>query len=454
MVPGALNALRTGPDRSMLRAMPRLPLLALLGLAACTHPAPDDPFEARNLLMISVDTYRRDYMARYGSTRGVTPFMDALAAGSLVLDRHSSCSNWTLPSVLCVGAGRYESDYPFVSRLSATYREEVPDHPTLAGWLGEQGFTSILVTSNSWLEGEWNHDAGYDWAEHPGTDDGRRIWEIGRDRLLAAQGAGLAEGDRWFLHVHLKEPHSPYEPPAEYLEGLEDLPPIDYDLTTSDGHDRARYALDDMSEEERAAVIAHLTLRYDGEMAYEDDILAEIWADADQRGLLDDTLVVFWTDHGEQEFEREHWGHAFQLFEEENGAVALLWHRGIEPRAWAGPTSHVDLAPTILAWFDLPIPAEVTGLPVGEALDDRALFSHSLANLGPLLSATRGGLRLQYDYDGGTVAAYDLTADPAERTDVWDPTDPDQASLWDELHAYADRLEPLVWEYTRAEPGG
>jgi arylsulfatase A-like enzyme len=428
--------------------------LAVLALAACRDrfPTYDEPFEAKNLLMISVDTYRRDYLTRYGSTRGLTPFMDELASRSLVLDDHSSCSDWTLPSVLCVGAGRHEPAYGFISRLGPTFREVAPEHTTLAGWLREQGFYSILMTSNSWLESEWNHDSGYDYAEHPGTDDGARIWELGRDKLFEAQAEGLAGEDRWFLHIHLKEPHSPYNPPSEYLDGLEDLPPIDYDLATNTDHDEARYALSSMDEEERAAVLAHLLLRYNGEMAYEDDILEAIWDDANARGLLKNTVVSFWTDHGEQQYEREHWGHAFQLFQEESGAVALFWHPDIEPAAWTGPTSHIDLAPTVLEMFGFPIPEEIEGQPVGQAPADRTLFGITVANVGPLLQATRAGLRMHYDYDSGALAVYDLIADPGEEHDLYDPFDPNQTSLWEELSAWADSIEPLLGEYTRVDP--
>jgi len=377
--------------------------------------------------------------------------MDELAARSLVLDDHRSCSDWTLPAALCVADGRHSLDYDFVSRLPSAYRTPVPERPTLAGWLGDAGFYSILMTSNGWLEGAWNHDPGYDYTEHPSTDDGRRIWEEGRDKLLEAQEEGLVD-ERWFLHVHLKEPHDPYEPPAEYLEALEDLPPIDYDLTTGDGHDAARFGLSSMSEEERALVMEHLRIRYDGEMAYEDDILASIWSDAEARGLLENTLVAIWTDHGEQQYEREHWGHAFQLYGEENGAVALFWHEGIAPQAWTEPTDHTDIAPTILRWFDLPLPDEVTGVPAGEAPADRTFYALSVGQIGPRLQATRGTLRLHYGWSTGAIEAYDLAADPAESKDVYDPFDAAQTSLWEALDAWADELQPLLPEYARIEP--
>jgi arylsulfatase len=429
-----------------------LSLLALAALTGCPGRSEEGPFEARNVLMISVDTYRRDYLARYGSTAGLTPFMDDLAARSLVLDRHSSCSNWTLAGVLCAANGRDSLDFGYVAKLPGTYREVVPERPSLASWLRDQGFYTQLITSNGWLEGDWHHDSGYTYVEHPRTDDGARIWEYARNKLFEAQEAGDAGEDRWFLHIHVKEPHSPYEPPDEYLDGLDELDEIAYDLTTTAGHDDARFSLQQMDEEERALVLQHLELRYDGEMAYLDDVLAGIWSDANSRGLLHNTLVVLWSDHGEQKYEREHWGHAYELYAEETGAIALFWHHGIEARAWTEPTSHIDIAPTVLDWFDIPLPDEITGYPAGDAPYDRPLIHDSIGRVGPLIQISRGDLRMHYDYGDGKLEVYDNLADPTQLSDLYDPFDPDHTAMWELVDAYADELEPLLAEYNRTEP--
>ncbi len=431
---------------------PKLPcLLMALVLPACTPKPEKTPFEARNLLIISVDTYRRDYLARYGSDRGLTPFMDELAARSLALDRHSSCSDWTLPGVLCAANGRDTLDLGYVAKLPSTYRELVPERPSLASWMRDQGFYTQLITSNGWLDGDWHHDSGWSYVEHPRSDGARTLWDYSLTKLEEAKLSDETMEDGWFIQLHLKEAHSPYTPPDAYLDGLAALGEIDYDLTTSIGHDDARFGLQGMEPEERELVMDHLELRYDGEMAYEDDLIAEIWADANSRGLLENTLVVVWTDHGEQQYEREHWGHAYELYQEEVGALALFWHRDIQPRSWIEPTSHIDIAPTILQWFDLPIPSEVTGYPAGEAPFDRPIYQDTVGRVGPLIRVNRGDLSMHYDYQAGSLEVYDTAADPSQSTDLYDPFDPDHTSLWELTDAYADELEPLVQEYQRGE---
>ncbi len=427
-----------------------LPLCLLL--TACPNRQEDKPFEARNLLVISVDTYRRDYLTRYGGTRGLTPFMDELAERSLVLDRHSSCSNWTLGGVLCAANGRDSLDFGYVAKLPGTYRVEVPERPSIASWMRDQGFYTMLITSNGWLEGDWHHDSGWSYVEHPRTDDAQRIWEYARNLLFEAQEAGEAEEDGWFVQIHIKEPHSPYNPPEEYLDGLDELDEVEYDLTTTAGHDDARFSLDDMEPEERELVMQHLELRYDGEMAWEDDLLRTIWADASSRGLLENTLVVVWTDHGEQKYEREHWGHAYELYPEEVGALAMFWHRDIEPSAWTEPTTHIDIVPTIMQWFDFDIPEEVTGYPVGEAPYDRPIYHDTIGRVGPLVQVSQGDLAMHYDFTDGDLEVYDTLDDPQQTTDIYDAFEPTHTELWELTDAYADELEPLISEYTRVDP--
>jgi arylsulfatase A-like enzyme len=426
-------------------------------LTACTPDhaesgAADLP-QVKNLLMISVDTYRRDFMARYGGSYGVTDFMDSLAAESLVLDDHSSCSNWTLPSVLCATDGRDSADFGYVAHISGEDREVVPSRPSLASWLKDQGFATVLYTANGWLEGEWHHDEGYAEAVDLGTASAPIIWSKGRSAMLRQRENTGA--DRWFLHLHFDEPHAPYNPPEEYLTELQWLDPISWDLENYAEHQEVRFLLESMSEEERELVLEHLRIRYIGEMAYFDDLLEEVVQDMEDSGYLDDTLLVLWTDHGEAFYERSAWGHSYYLYQEETGSVALFNHPEIGPQAWTEPTTHIDIAPTILSYLGVEQPAEVTGQIVGTAPADRVQLKLTSGQVGPQLRATSGSLRMDLDYRSGLRRLYDVTSDPGEQEDICDLGVGRHAGLWNALEAYADRLEPLLPMYARyAEPRG
>ena len=388
-------------------------------------------------------------MARYGNAGGLTPFLDSLAERSLVLDQHSSCSNWTLEAVLCATNGRYSADFDYVARVSPDYRQVVPARPSLASWLHDAGYYTILLTSNGWLENEWHHDDGYDVATHVNIPSAPVVWARGYEHLehaLESEGA-----DRWFLHLHFNDPHAAYDPPDEYLEDLQALEGIDWDLTQYDEHEQARFLLGAMPEEERDLVLEHLHVRYRGEIAWFDQQLSQVFDEISQAGLLEDTLVVLWSDHGEQTYERERWGHAFQLHPEETAAFAMFASPDIEPGSWTEPTQHIDIAPTVLDLLGIETPAEVTGVPVGLADPERTLLHLSLGQLGPQLRASRGVLHMYNGFTSGDLTVFDAEADPDEVEDIRDLDDAAQAALWTQLEAYAQQIEPLIPEYERGE---
>ncbi len=113
-----------------------------------------------NVLLISVDTLRRDTVGRYAGTED-TPFVDGLLASGLVLEDHAGCSNWTAPSFHCLYTGARPLDLGFVVESGD---DQVPGTPrrldTLPEALEEVGFTGRLVTSNPWLEPASNWPLG------------------------------------------------------------------------------------------------------------------------------------------------------------------------------------------------------------------------------------------------------------------------------------------------------
>jgi len=384
-----------------------------------------------NLVFLSIDTYRRDYAGRYGQT-GLTPYLDTVAETGVALDDHTTCANWTLPGITCTITGRDSEDNGMIPALSASFDPTLPEGMwTLAGELGRHGFYSVAVSGNPWFSDEWGSTQGFDISWVPETNAaGDNMTREGLDHLEWAIDEGLAE--RWFLHIHMIEPHSPYLPPKSYLDEVDALEPISFDLAVKSEH---YAALDDwelMSPELQDLTLAHLESRYRAEISWTDEILQRAMSEIDQRGLLHDTLVVIWTDHGEQFFEHGNQTHAHNLYREENDGVAVFWSHSIRPESWPGPTTSIDLAPTVLELYDIDIPDGVTGIPLGQAPDDRARFAMASARQGTLHSVRRGDDKLIYRWDG-TVERYDLATDHGEQVDLYTPGDATAAELWDLL---------------------
>lgn len=415
------------------------------------RPEPTDTFPSfygempKNVLMVSIDTLRRDFLTRYGHDELLANYLEQLMAEGVVMENHHTCSNWTFPSVVCASTGQFALDSGYIPKMSDSYRENFPGTPTLASTLQDNGFYTALVTSNSWLSADYNTDYGFISSERPDSVSTANVFAVGRDRIEEA----IAQGEeQWFLHVHIKEPHVAYNPPEQYLWGLEGLEEIPYDLTDFNEHYEMTGDWDEIPEEERELVLQHMLVRYSGEIRYMDDQLTNALADYEARGLLKDTLVVFWVDHGEQFWEHGQQTHAYSLHSEENNSIAFFWSPTIVAGSWEPPTDHTDIVPTVLALLGIESDVDYSGYALGTAPDDRALEAISVARNGPVQSVTHDNWRLIYTWITGSFELYDLTTDPGEQINLYDPAHPKAAELWALLSPRVQQAIPLVPEYS------
>ncbi len=416
----------------------------------------------RNLLIISVDTLRRDHVGRWDpSGRSDTPFLDGLLAEGVPLEDLRSCSNWTESSFLCLYTGQSTVDLGFEP---LTHDNRAPPPPktvdSLATWLHDLGYRTVLVSGSPFLsEGAILGRAGWDVADYLARDELGQ-WATASD--IAAQavlrGVELMRDPKdspFLLHVHFMDPHSPYEVPADQLEGVDGLDPLPNDYDMSDVLSIQQFQADfaKMTPEQRDNALAWLDAYYRGDVRLFDEGLAELWAALDAMGALDDTLVLFYSDHGEQFYEHGGWLHGQALFNEEGLTLGGFWARNLQPRAWTGAASHQDIVPTIFKALGLPAQPSWTGLPIDEVPADRPRFAFRYEYpKSPVSGVDVGGFHLHYDW-GGQKMMFDNVADPAEATNIYDPKDPRVAELWDLLLPEIDRVLTYLDFLEPVDPG-
>ena len=404
----------------------------------------------KNLLVVSIDTLRRDAVgALTGGSN--TPFLDTLASQGVLLAHHHSCSSWTYPGSICAMTGVESEDLGFVPHVPEADEvlPAVPDGtPTLATTLSEQGFQTGLVTANLYLGAETGLGAGFDaQAGVSGLPA-----EVITDAAVTMFDRTISADLPWFVQVHYVDPHAPYAPPDEYLTGLDSLPAVPWDLSTEGGLSELNGAWAGLSAEDQAVALAHLELRYAGEVHYVDDQIARLFETLDGLGLLDDTLVMIWSDHGEQLYDHGGRGHTLSLYGEENDGLGLFWARGLSAGVWQRGTTNVDLMPTALWLLDINPPEGLVGEAVGTADEDRPIYS-MLAPLGrpPAQSVQVGSIKMIYRWDG-TKQLFDRDTDPSESANVYDTRPTEVEALWALLGPKVDRAAPLVEDWTPEDP--
>ncbi|MBX2797476.1 MAG: sulfatase-like hydrolase/transferase [Myxococcales bacterium] len=395
----------------------------------------------KNLLFLSVDTFRKDHHGAHGAL-GLTPFMTEIASQGVVMNDHVQCSNWTYGSTTCTLAGRTNVERGQLPRLNGneTNRTKVPDGtPFLATWLGQADYFSVLISANDWLGPSWGNSQGYTEFSRPGGN----AYAV-HDRGTAAVRSAIESGaEKWFMHLHFMEPHAAYNPPPNNLQGIEDLEPWPEDLTDRPVHYDSRDDWPTMPPEEQSLLEAHLRELYKGEIRTIDERFEDIWRDLEREGYLNDTLVVFWNDHGEQFWEHGNQTHAYTMFGEETDGFLVFWSRNIVPGRYSGPTSTIDLVPTILDLYDIEMPEEITGFPIGTAPAGRPIHAETLARRGAINTVAVDGWRMHYSWSG-LVKVFDRNTDPGETVDLFDPEDPKTLELWGHLKPMAEAMAPLV----------
>jgi arylsulfatase A-like enzyme len=253
--------------------------LALLVLA-CGSPLPP------NVLLITIDTQRADFIGCYGHPLVQTPTLDSLAAsGVLFLNATSQC-NQTIPSHASLFSSRYVPSHGALSNFS-----RLPEAvPTIAAHLADRGYNTGALVSTFVLQGD-RSGLGRGFHVYDDIESGQR-----EAKKVAASADALLDAmdPPFFLWVHLFDPHREYTPPAPYdsLYWHESWKP---QWGTRKG------VLEGMTVKGAVtdSLARYLEARYMGEVSYVDWGVGRVLSAVRGRGYGPRTLVVVTADHGE-----------------------------------------------------------------------------------------------------------------------------------------------------------
>jgi arylsulfatase A-like enzyme len=337
-----------------------------------------------NLVVIILDAAARDRFGVYGYPDETTPQLDALAKESLVFDFAHSQAAYTLAST----ASLLTSLLPARHGVVRKDNKLDPGLPTLAGALQEADFATSAFSANGFASPTFGMDSGFDHFATPGGGPGRwavatpeavsLLFERWIDELANEEGAA---DRRFFAYLHLIQPHEPYDiAPAEHYQGLDAEYQGRVDGSTESMQLIRRQELVP-SDDERE----HLVRLYDGNLRYVDAAVGRVVEGLRRRDLLENTMLVVMSDHGEATGERGFFGHNYSM-QEEVTAIPLM----IRFPAEAGligrdsePASSIDIAPTALATLGVAVPDSFEGIDLlrpaisGSARPPRVIFSRS-----------------------------------------------------------------------------
>ena len=313
-----------------------------------------------NVVIVMIDALRADHLGYYGYERDTSPHIDALAAESVFFENAFAQSPWTKPSIPTlftslypIQHGVYEGESPGSSGFleSDILGEEFR---TVAESFREAGFRTAGFVQNAHLLASQGFAQGFDVYDQGNYD----APEINRKFLAHIDEA---PGKPFFAYLHYLDAHWPFRPGHPFADRYVESP--DYQgIFERDNWRGLRDRINEGTIQLADADVAHLVALHDGGIREMDHYLGELLEALRQRGLMDNTLIVLTSDHGEELMDHGKVGHGGTLFEEVTRIPLMVRRpRGAGPRRVATPARLLDVYPTVLASAGIEAPPGLEG---------------------------------------------------------------------------------------------
>ena len=385
----------------------------------------DDP----SVVLITVDTLRRDHVGVYGGGKAETPHLDAFAEDAVVFLDAVTPMPETAPAHATILTGLHPLRHRVVSnghRLSRGFK-------TVTEILEGEGFATAAFVSSFALDAERGLQQGFQiydddlTSSFPGLARNNVLGWLIRGWMVFGRPAStpwLLERDgqdtnnrfySWldshqdmpfFAWIHYFEPHAPYAGSLDHAALL----------------DGGEYS---DAQRER------LKAQYAGEVERADALIGDVLAQLEARGLAEHTLVIITSDHGEMLGEHGLDFHHHGLHEEVVRVPLLIRAPGLRPKTLriTPQVRLMDISPTILDYLRMDPFHEAEGADLmgyAEGVRERPMWSALLGRRsrswsdGVLLGLRNHGVKYWEDLGTGEEQLFNVHRDPTESDDILD----------------------------------
>jgi len=342
--------------------------------------ADDGSKKPPNIIIVVIDTLRDDHVGVYGYDRDTTPFIDSLARTGVVFRNAVSTAPWTEPATFSLLAGMLPGQVD-AGLWSSVVIAEGPDF--ISEILQRQEYRTAAVSGNYIVTHALNFDQGFETFNeqcHPWFH--WRSAECVTDEGIEWARRGL--GEPYVLYLHYVDPHARYYAPPPYREKFS-RGYIGNDSRIAGGETvefETMYELSGKRVELPEEDIQYMTDLYDGEVAYVDDQIKRLVDTLKAGGMLDNTVIVITSDHGEEFTEHGMLGHRLNLHGTLLNIPLIFWGNDLVPEGVSidETVSIADISPTLIDMLGLDIPGNCWGRSLeplwnGEVLEPRSCFA-------------------------------------------------------------------------------
>lgn len=324
-----------------------------------------------NVVLITADALRADHLGCYGYSKITSPFIDSFAEDSwLFMNAFSQCGS-TICSIPSLFTSKYPLEIlfkPIVSENSSTgSRVDLKDMVTLADILRQNGYVTVAVVSHTYVKSEFGMSKGFDFYED-------NFYPLRNAEETSNLILNLSDNSKrnkpFFMWIHFREPHNPYNPPKQFFDFFYDQD--NRGLTFYDTkknipgsaasykelHDRIKsgaeqqYILFGETYGLTNKEIEQLRALYDGNIKYLDYNLGRLFDHLNSSNLTENTIVIFTSDHGESLGEHNIFDHN-DIYYNILHVPLILKHPKLKKRIVENQVSLLDITPTILGMLGI-----------------------------------------------------------------------------------------------------
>jgi len=372
--------------------------------------ASHDTTTRRDVVLISIDTCRADYLSCYGYAGQTTVNIDSLAEDGVTFTRAQATNPITLPSHCSLLTGTIPPVHGV--RNNGAYR--LGDNQlTLTEVLSANGYQTAAFVGAFPLDGRFGLAQGFDtYDDQMSPDRNSQASERRAEEVTRAAISWLDQrGDEpFFLFVHYFDPHFSYQPPEPFRSRYRESP-------------------------------------YAGEIAYTDDCLGKLLDRLKELRLYESSIIVITADHGESLDEHEEMAHGFFVYQTTMRVpLVIKLPETRENIRIQNPVSLIDIAPTILTTLQLDVPSTMQGIDLrpycaGQEIPtiERFIYGESLAATAFGCAPLRSIVSDRWHYISTMrPELYDLDRDPGELDNVIDQFPQEAAQLDQRLQDILD----------------
>ena len=370
----------------------------------------------QNVLLISIDTCRADYLSCYGYKQITTPNIDSIAKTGILFENVVAPVPMTLPSHSSMLTGTIPVYHGVHDNVDYQLGQS---NITLAEILMDAGFTTGAAISALVLDSQFGIDQGFEiFDDHFKSPAENNLIEQRRGdetTKICLDWLDENKDKRFFFFLHYFDPHKEYKSPEPFASLFIQNP-------------------------------------YAGEIAYTDHCIGQVIQKLKNLDLYDSTLIIITSDHGEMLGEHGEPTHAYFIYESAIKVPLVFkipgWNKAVRIKQLAGL---IDIVPTVCSLLDIKPPAVVQGVDLSDCFSGRELSADRGLCCESLQPTTYGANSLL-----GIVTdsfKYIQTTRPELYNLINDPTESNNLISWqlDRARILKDRLARMIQQSVRGD---